>query len=57
MFLPGGSGIAPVQDLSNPKLIEFHRRTLIDLSQLLVSSIRGDDVLSLHAEYSTYVTA
>ena len=58
MFLPGGSGIAVVQDLSNPKLAEVHRRTLTDLSELLVSSIiRGDDLLSLPAGNSTYVTA
>lgn len=34
MFLPGGSGTAPVQDLSNSKLVEVHRRILTDFSEL-----------------------
>lgn len=50
MFLQGGSGIALEQDQSDPKLTEAHRKTLIDLSELSISSlIGGDAVLSLCA--------
>lgn len=38
-------------DSSDPKLVEVHRRALIDLSEFPVSSVIRDDVLSLHAGY------
>lgn len=39
-----------MQDSSDPKLIKVRRRTLIDLSELLVGlAVRGDDVLNLCA--------